>query len=344
MDIERPTALLGGLSPAAFMRRHWQKKPLLVRGALADPLPGFDRRAAVRAGGAGRRRVAAGRPRAASAGRCVPGRSRAARCRRWRRRAGPCWCRASTCTTTRRIALLQRFRFVPDARLDDVMVSYASDGGGVGPHVDSYDVFLLQVAGRRRWRIGRVARPRLRDDVPLKMLADFEADRGLAARAGRHALPAAGLGPRRHRRRRMPHRLDRLSRPGRRRPRGRRPAAAGRCRSRCARRRRRGGRAAIRSTPTGRSRRPARRRASPRRCSASPTAAMRRGHGRRPGPAAGARRSPERAQAGHLVRARRAGAARRRRSSSTGRAACSTTTPMSTSTARRSGPAAAMPH
>jgi 50S ribosomal protein L16 3-hydroxylase len=71
--------------------------------------------------------------------------------------------------------LLQRFRFVPDARLDDVMVSYASDGGGVGPHIDSYDVFLLQLAGRRRWRIGRVARPRLRDDVPLKMLAGFKA-------------------------------------------------------------------------------------------------------------------------------------------------------------------------
>ena len=44
MDIDRPTPLLGGLSPATFMRRHWQKKPLLVRGALADPLPGFDRR------------------------------------------------------------------------------------------------------------------------------------------------------------------------------------------------------------------------------------------------------------------------------------------------------------
>ncbi len=71
--------------------------------------------------------------------------------------------------------LLQRFRFVPDARLDDVMVSYASDGGGVGPHIDSYDVFLLQIAGRRRWRIGRVTRPRLRDDVPLKMLAGFKA-------------------------------------------------------------------------------------------------------------------------------------------------------------------------
>ena len=50
-------------------------------------------------------------------------------------------------------ALLRRFSFIPQARLDDVMVSYATPGGGVGPHIDSYDVFLLQGAGRRRWRI-----------------------------------------------------------------------------------------------------------------------------------------------------------------------------------------------
>ena len=51
--------------------------------------------------------------------------------------------------------LLAQFRFVPQARLDDLMISYATDGGGVGPHFDSYDVFLLQAQGRRRWRIGR---------------------------------------------------------------------------------------------------------------------------------------------------------------------------------------------
>lgn len=50
--------------------------------------------------------------------------------------------------------LLRRFSFVPQARLDDVMVSYATPGGGVGPHIDSYDVFLIQGPGRRRWRIG----------------------------------------------------------------------------------------------------------------------------------------------------------------------------------------------
>ena len=61
--------------------------------------------------------------------------------------------------------LLPRFRFVPEARLDDLMVSYASDGGGVGPHFDSYDVFLLQVQGRRRWRIGRAEGPQAEPTV-----------------------------------------------------------------------------------------------------------------------------------------------------------------------------------
>lgn len=72
-------------------------------------------------------------------------------------------------------ALLERFRFVPDARLDDLMISVASDGGGVGPHVDSYDVFLVQVWGRRRWRVGPPRPHALVPGLPLKVLADFEA-------------------------------------------------------------------------------------------------------------------------------------------------------------------------
>ena len=71
-------------------------------------------------------------------------------------------------------ALMQRFRFVPDARLDDVMISYATDGGGVGPHFDNYDVFLLQAHGKRRWRIGRQKDKTLRPGLPLKILAAFE--------------------------------------------------------------------------------------------------------------------------------------------------------------------------
>jgi 50S ribosomal protein L16 3-hydroxylase len=69
--------------------------------------------------------------------------------------------------------LMQQFRFVPDARLDDVMISYATDGGGVGPHFDSYDVFLLQAHGRRRWRIGRQKDLSLLPDMPVKILANF---------------------------------------------------------------------------------------------------------------------------------------------------------------------------
>jgi 50S ribosomal protein L16 3-hydroxylase len=69
--------------------------------------------------------------------------------------------------------MLQPFRFVPDARLDDLMISYASDGGGVGPHTDAYDVFLLQLQGRRRWQVGPVRDARTVAGAPLKLLRRF---------------------------------------------------------------------------------------------------------------------------------------------------------------------------
>lgn len=67
------------------------------------------------------------------------------------------------------------FRFLPDWRVDDIMVSYAVDGGSVGPHLDQYDVFLLQAQGRRRWQIDDSGRhdPRLREDCELKLLERF---------------------------------------------------------------------------------------------------------------------------------------------------------------------------
>jgi 50S ribosomal protein L16 3-hydroxylase len=71
-------------------------------------------------------------------------------------------------------ALKNQFRFAPDARLDDLMISFATDGGGVGPHFDSYDVFLLQAHGTRRWRIGKQKDATLQPDVPLKILANFK--------------------------------------------------------------------------------------------------------------------------------------------------------------------------
>ena len=69
--------------------------------------------------------------------------------------------------------LLRRFAFVPQARLDDVMVSYAAPGGGVGAHCDSYDVFLLQASGRRIWRLERARRFALVSGAPLRLIGDF---------------------------------------------------------------------------------------------------------------------------------------------------------------------------
>ena len=74
-------------------------------------------------------------------------------------------------------ALIEPFRFVPDWRIDDVMISYATDGAGVGPHYDQYDVFLIQGLGRRRWRVGPrcdAATPR-QPHADLALIADFAA-------------------------------------------------------------------------------------------------------------------------------------------------------------------------
>ena len=70
-------------------------------------------------------------------------------------------------------ALMNQFRFVPDARLDDLMISLATEGGGVGPHFDSYDVFLLQGQGRRRWQISQQSDLTLISGLSLKILQNF---------------------------------------------------------------------------------------------------------------------------------------------------------------------------
>ncbi len=74
--------------------------------------------------------------------------------------------------------LLDHFRFLPDWRIDDAMVSYAVEGGSVGPHTDSYDVFLLQMRGRREWRVMHQAQPdpELSDNGELRIMRDFHAD------------------------------------------------------------------------------------------------------------------------------------------------------------------------
>jgi len=80
--------------------------------------------------------------------------------------------------------MVARFRFIPDARLDDLMVSYASQGGGVGPHQDGYDVFLLQALGKRRWRIERRPDPACVPGLPIRQLGALFTRRRVGARAG----------------------------------------------------------------------------------------------------------------------------------------------------------------
>ncbi len=175
MNTEQPLALLGGLSPSQFMKRHWQKRPMLVRNAIPDFVPCVDRADLVAlAGEEG-----------------VESRLIVDSAKGWKMKHGPLPKRSLPPFSQKKWTflvqgvdlhhdgvhdLLQQFRFVPDARLDDVMISYATDGGGVGPHFDSYDVFLLQAHGQRRWRIGRQKDLSLQPNVPLKILQNFEAE------------------------------------------------------------------------------------------------------------------------------------------------------------------------
>ncbi len=165
-------ALLGQRSPRAFLASHWHKRALLVRAAL----PGFagiftleqllalagrddvESRLVVREGA--RYSLAHGPFRKAEF-RALPARG-------W-----TLLVQGVNLHSDEADALLRRFAFLPYARLDDLMVSYAAPGGGVGPHFDSYDVFLLQGFGRRRWRYGRQDDLALRPGLPVKILRRF---------------------------------------------------------------------------------------------------------------------------------------------------------------------------
>lgn len=80
--------------------------------------------------------------------------------------------------------LLEPFRFLPDWRIDDIMVSFAAPGGSVGPHTDQYDVFLLQAQGRRRWQLSERFSPELRADCDIKVLQRFAPEREFVAEPG----------------------------------------------------------------------------------------------------------------------------------------------------------------
>lgn len=171
---------LGDIPIETFLKDYWQKKPLLIRQAFADfesPLAADEL-----AGLALEESVES---------RIIIEQRRPHQRSNWALKCGPFsgedftelpeshWTlliQAVDQYVPEISALLDEFRFIPNWRLDDVMVSYAPDGGSVGPHFDYYDVFLLQAHGQRRWQTGQscsAQSPRL-DGTPLSILKTFD--------------------------------------------------------------------------------------------------------------------------------------------------------------------------
>ncbi|MFZ2237262.1 MAG: cupin domain-containing protein [Dokdonella sp.] len=168
-----------GMPAAQFLREYWQRKPLLIRGAFADlgcPITPED------LAGLACEEFALSRIVIHDAKRD-----------RWALESGP-FEETRFASLPKRDwtllvqdvdkwdadvgALLAAFDFLPTWRIDDIMVSYAVDGGSVGAHVDQYDVFLLQAQGNRRWKIDTTADPstEFRDDAELRLLREFNPD------------------------------------------------------------------------------------------------------------------------------------------------------------------------
>ncbi|MDP3086997.1 MAG: cupin domain-containing protein [Methylotenera sp.] len=174
----KPLQLLNGLTPAQFLDEYWQKKPLLIKNAIPN-FKGFlspDELAGLACEDDVQSRIVEYKK------------------GKWHANHGPfdedCFANLTDNPTPDNnwtllvqsvnhhlpegAALLQQFDFIPHARLDDLMVSYAPNGGGVGPHFDSYDVFLLQGQGRRVWRISEQTDLSLVEGAPLRILQNFD--------------------------------------------------------------------------------------------------------------------------------------------------------------------------
>ncbi len=166
-------SVLGDTPIATFLKKYWQKKPLLIRQAIPDVRPPLSPEDLF----------------SLAAQDHVESRLLTNVNDRWSLQHGPFHALPSrrkqgwtllvqglNLHHDQAADLLHQFRFIPDARLDDLMISYATDGGGVGAHFDSYDVFLLQVHGQRRWRISAQTDLGLKPGLPLKILAHFTPD------------------------------------------------------------------------------------------------------------------------------------------------------------------------
>jgi 50S ribosomal protein L16 3-hydroxylase len=167
-----PRQLLGGRTVAAFLARYWQKRALPVRGAIPAIAAPVGREALFAL--AARDDIESRLVRRTRGHYVLEhGPFRSATLARLPSRNWTLLVQGVNLASDAADALLRRFAFIPYARLDDLMVSYAAPGGGVGPHYDSYDVFLLQAAGRRRWRYGRQRDLSLEPDMPLRILRHF---------------------------------------------------------------------------------------------------------------------------------------------------------------------------
>ncbi len=170
-------APLGKYSVARFLEQYWQKKPCLIRNAITDFVPIID---GDDLAGLACEEMAESR--------LVTGSFASAN---WNVTHGPFaesdfselpqenWTLLVQDVEKHYAPLqdlMQQFSFIPNWRLDDLMISYAATGGSVGPHVDQYDVFLLQAEGRRRWQIARSFDPALLEACPLNVLQSFEAE------------------------------------------------------------------------------------------------------------------------------------------------------------------------
>jgi 50S ribosomal protein L16 3-hydroxylase len=160
------------MTPREFLARYWQKRPLLVRHAwpdFRDPVTASELlRLAARDDCESRMVFGAGPRWRLEHGPFVRGRPRSYPSKRW-----TLLVHGLNHFVPAADRMLRAFRFLNYARLDDLMASFATLGGGVGPHFDSYDVFLVQGRGRRRWRLSRQRDLNLDPRAPLKVLRDF---------------------------------------------------------------------------------------------------------------------------------------------------------------------------
>ena len=179
----KPLALLNHLTPAQFLAEYWQKKPLLIRGAIPDftgllspnELAGLACEEDVQA------RIIKLKK---SKWSVVQSPFDEAVFAKLPKSDWTLLVQSVNHYLPKAADLLAMFNFIPHARLDDLMVSYAPTGGGVGAHVDSYDVFLLQGSGKRKWQISAQTDLSLVDGAPLKILQNFKAEQEWTLKAG----------------------------------------------------------------------------------------------------------------------------------------------------------------